>query len=60
MKHSHLIGALALLLCLSLILALSACSITDVDAPDAPTELTIPTKEEIERDRSEIYNPWNA
>ncbi|MBR2353259.1 MAG: MBL fold metallo-hydrolase [Clostridia bacterium] len=31
-----------------------------VAAPDAPTELIVPTKEEIERDRSEIYNPWNA
>ena len=31
-----------------------------VAAPDEPTELTVPTKEEIERDRCEIYNPWNA
>ncbi len=31
-----------------------------IAAPDAPTELTVPTKEDIERDRREIYNPWNA
>ena len=31
-----------------------------VASPDEPTELKVPTKEEIERDRCEIYNPWNA
>ena len=31
-----------------------------VAAPDEPTELKLPTKEETERDRREIYNPWNA
>lgn len=31
-----------------------------VAAPDSPTELRIPTKEEAENDRREIYNPWNA
>ena len=28
--------------------------------PQIPTELRIPTKEDIEHDRSQIYNPWNA
>lgn len=31
-----------------------------VAAPDLPVELRIPTKEEMENDRREIYNPWNA
>ena len=31
-----------------------------VAAPDHPVELKIPTKEEMENDRREIYNPWNA
>lgn len=31
-----------------------------VAAADMPTELEIPTKEEIENDRRQIYNPWNA
>ncbi len=31
-----------------------------VAAPDMPVELRIPTKEECENDRREIYNPWNA
>ena len=31
-----------------------------VAAPDCPVELKIPTKEEMENDRREIYNPWNA
>lgn len=38
MKRRHLTGALVFLLCLSLISALSACSITDTGAPDEPTE----------------------
>ena len=31
-----------------------------VASPDAPVELRIPTEEEMENDRREIYNPWNA
>ncbi len=31
-----------------------------VASPDCPTELRIPTKEEAQNDRREIYNPWNA
>ena len=31
-----------------------------VACPDRPVELRIPTKEESENDRREIYNPWNA
>ena len=31
-----------------------------VACPDCPVELRIPTMEEAENDRREIYNPWNA
>ena len=31
-----------------------------IAAPDIPVELKIPTLEEMENDRREIYNPWNA
>ena len=31
-----------------------------VAAPNMPTELLIPSEEEVLHDRSEIYNPWNA
>lgn len=31
-----------------------------VACPDCPVELRIPTKEEAENDRREVYNPWNA
>ncbi len=41
--------------------AISDCGVSlAVAAPDYPTELRIPTKEETENDRREIYNPWNA
>ena len=41
--------------------AISDCGVfLAVAAPDHPTELKIPTPEEMENDRRQIYNPWNA
>lgn len=34
--------------------------VISVADPECPTELKIPTREEVEHGRSEIYNPWNA
>jgi len=41
--------------------SISDCGISvEVAAPDEPTELYIPTPEEVEYGRREAYNPWNA
>lgn len=41
--------------------AISDCGVTVAVAdPECPTELKIPTVEEVENGRREIYNPWNA